>query len=101
VNAPIDRFGPGIEAAAYFVGCEGLTNAIKHAQATWVTVSAVRQNGRLVVSVSDNGVGGAVLTHGSGLTGLHDRVATLGGTLRLESDQAAGTTLTAELPCGS
>jgi signal transduction histidine kinase len=101
VNAPIDRFGPGIEAAAYFVGCEGLTNAIKHAQATWVTVSAVQQNGRLVVSVSDNGVGGAVLTHGSGLTGLHDRVATLGGTLRLESDQAAGTTLTAELPCGS
>ena len=101
VKAPAYRFGPGIEAAAYFIGCEGLTNAVKHAQATRVSVSAVQQNGRLVVRVSDNGVGGAVLRQGSGLSGLHDRVATLGGTLRLESGQGAGTTLTAELPCGS
>ena len=101
VKAPAYRFGPGIEAAAYFIGCEGLTNAVKHAKATRVSVSAVQQNGRLVVRVSDNGVGGAVLRQGSGLSGLHDRVATLGGTLRLESGQGAGTTLTAELPCGS
>jgi signal transduction histidine kinase len=100
VKAPGERFDRGLEAAAYFIACEGLTNAVKHANATRIVLSAGRENGRLVVSVADDGVGGATPTPGSGLSGLSDRVAAHGGTLRIESDQGAGTTLTADLPCG-
>ena len=98
---PGERFDPGLETAAYFIACEGLTNAVKHADATRIELSAGRENGKLVVSVADDGVGGATPVAGSGLSGLSDRVAAHGGTLRIESDQGAGTTLTAELPCGS
>jgi signal transduction histidine kinase len=101
VDAPNERFHKDLEAAAYFIGCEGLTNAVKHAEATAIAVSAVRRNGNLVVSVSDDGVGGASPDRGSGLSGLADRVAALGGTLRIESSAGIGTTLTAELPCAS
>ena len=100
VRATQERFSVGVEAAAYFVACEGLTNAIKHARATTVTLSAQRRNGSLVVCVSDDGAGGALL-NGSGLSGLGDRVAAHGGRLRLDSPADAGTVLTAELPCGS
>jgi signal transduction histidine kinase len=96
-----ERFNSGLEAAAYFIACEGLTNAVKHANATRIELSAGRENGRLVVSITDDGVGGATRTPGSGLSGLSDRVAAHGGTLRIESKQGAGTVLTAELPCGS
>jgi len=64
-------------------------------------LSAARHNGRLVVSVVDDGVGGAVARTGTGLTGLVDRVAAQGGTLHITSNIGAGTTLTAEFPCGS
>jgi signal transduction histidine kinase len=101
VDVPPERFGTGAEAAAYFVGCEGLTNAVKHAGATRVELTAARRNGTLVVTVSDDGVGGASLGDGSGLSGLVDRVEALGGTLRIDSAPGAGTTLTAEVPCGS
>ena len=101
VRAPEDRFDRGLETAAYFIACEGLTNAVKHANATRIVLRAERENGKLVVAVTDDGVGGAAPTPGSGLSGLSDRVAAYGGTLRIESDQGAGTTLTAELPCGS
>jgi signal transduction histidine kinase len=97
VRATGERFSTGLEATAYFIACEGLTNAIKHARASTVMVSAHRRDGRLVVSVRDDGIGGA--TDGSGIRGLRDRVATHGGALHVES--ASGTTLTAELPCGS
>jgi signal transduction histidine kinase len=98
-----ERFGSGVEAAAYFIACEGLTNAIKHARAHAVVLSTQRRNGSLVVTISDDGVGGASASAsgGSGLRGLHDRVAAHGGRLRVDSGPAAGTTLTAELPCGS
>lgn len=99
VDAPSERFDQAVEAAAYFVGCEGLTNALKHAKASRILLSAGRQNGTLIVSVADDGLGGATPTAGSGLTGLCDRVAALGGTLRIVSKQGAGTTLTAQLPC--
>ena len=92
---------PDVEAAAYFTACEGLTNAVKHAHATRIMLSAARQNGRLVVSVVDDGVGGASARTGSGLTGLVDRIAAQGGTLRIQSQAGAGTTLTAEFPCVS
>jgi signal transduction histidine kinase len=101
VKAPSERFDRSVEAAAYFIGCEGVTNAIKHANPTRILLSARQTNGRLVVAVADDGVGGAAPVNGSGLTGLSDRVVALGGTLRITSDLGRGTTLTAELPCRS
>src|SRR5215212_2488655 len=101
VDATQERFRAGIEAAAYFIACEGLTNAAKHAQASRVSLSAERRNGSLVVRVADDGVGGASLTRGSGLSGLVDRVSAHGGTLRINSERGSGTTIVAELPCES
>lgn len=101
VAVPTERFAVDIEAAAYFVACEGLTNAVKHARAAQVTMDVTRQDSRLVVSVADDGVGGASAGCGSGLTGLSDRVAAQGGTLHVESVLGRGTRLVAELPCAS
>jgi signal transduction histidine kinase len=101
VTSTDERFASTVEAAAYFIACEGLTNAIKHAQAHAVVLCTQRRNGSLVVTISDDGVGGASARAGSGLRGLHDRVAAHGGRLEIVSAPAAGTTLTAELPCGS
>ena len=100
LDANPERYDRGLEAAAYFIACEGLTNAVKHSRATRIVLRAARHDGKLVVSVTDDGTGGAVPAPGSGLAGLADRVAAHGGTLRIDS-QNAGTTLTAELPCGS
>jgi signal transduction histidine kinase len=101
VHMPDQRLDTGVEAAAYFICCEGLTNAVKHAAATRVELSADHQRERLVVRVVDDGVGGAVARRGTGLTGLADRVAALGGSFQIQSRPGAGTTLVAELPCGS
>lgn len=101
VRMPERRFDTGVEAAAYFICCEGLTNAVKHADATRVDLIADHDRGHLVVRVVDDGIGGATPRHGTGLTGLADRVAALGGTFQVQSRPGAGTTLVAELPCGS
>jgi signal transduction histidine kinase len=101
VEATDDRFDDRLETAAYFVASEALANAGKHAQASRVAVSAARRNGSLVVCVRDDGVGGAVASGGSGLTGISDRVAALGGRLTVVSPPGEGTIITAELPCGS
>jgi signal transduction histidine kinase len=101
VCATTERFPLDVEAAAYFVACEGLTNAVKHARAEQVVLQVLGQDGALVVSVADDGVGGAALGRGSGLTGLSDRVAARGGRLRVVSIRGGGTTLSAELPCVS
>jgi signal transduction histidine kinase len=101
VRTTTERFSAGLEAAAYFIACEGLTNAIKHSGATAVRVAARRSNGHLVISVTDDGVGGVIEKRGGGLRGLHDRVAAHGGSLSVESAPDKGTVLTAELPCGS
>ena len=101
VSATTDRFAPDVEAAAYFIASEALTNAVKHARADQVLLQVARQNSTLVVSVADDGVGGAAVGRGSGLTGLSDRVAARGGRLRIESARGHGTTLIAELPCVS
>ncbi|HEY2795625.1 MAG TPA: histidine kinase [Micromonosporaceae bacterium] len=98
VDVPVERLDRHIEATAYFVGCEGLTNVIKHARASTVTLSAMRLDGHLIVTVSDDGVGGAAARPGSGLAGLADRVHAVGGRLLVDSDPT-GTLLTAELPC--
>jgi signal transduction histidine kinase len=100
VDATSERFDNEIEAAAYFVASEALTNAVKHASGSQVVLRANRDNGNLVVSVSDDGRGGAAPGGGSGLTGLGDRVAALGGRLDLRSD-GSGTALVAEFPCES
>jgi signal transduction histidine kinase len=101
VRMPDRRFDTGVEAAAYFICCEGLTNAVKHASASRVDLIVAHAREHLVVRVVDDGVGGAAPRNGSGLTGLADRVAALGGTFQVQSRPGAGTTLVAELPCGS
>ena len=101
VEVTDERFARDVEAAAYFVAAEGLTNAVKHAHGSRVVMRATRDNGRLLVSVEDDGSGGAAATPGSGLAGLDDRVSALGGRVRLSSTPGGGTSLSAEFPCGS
>lgn len=99
-SAPQERLPRDIEAAAYFVACEAIVNAVKHAHATQIRVSAQRSNGTLVIGVEDDGIGGAHENGtGSGLRGLVDRVEAHGGTLRIESEPGAGTRVIGELPC--
>lgn len=100
VSVPPKRFAAVVEMTAYFVVCEALANIAKHARASAATVTVQQTKGRLVVEVSDDGLGGADPGRGSGLTGLVDRVATLGGRLRIDSPIGRGTRVRAELPCG-
>jgi signal transduction histidine kinase len=92
-----DRFAPAVEATAYFVVAEALTNVIKHAGATRAEARAVADGGRLVVSVSDDGAGGAD-GGGSGLTGLADRLAVLDGELSVRDRDGGGTIVEAQIP---
>jgi PAS domain S-box-containing protein len=93
-----ERLPEPVEAAAYYVVAEAVTNAAKHAQAAEVRVRIVRDNGLARIEVADDGVGGAATRSGSGLRGLADRVEALGGHLRVESPAGAGTTVRAEIP---
>jgi signal transduction histidine kinase len=95
---PEDRLPEPIEAAAYFVVAEALTNVVKYAHASQATVSVERRNGHAIVEVADDGIGGADPDRGSGLRGLADRVSALDGSMRLDSPAGAGTTLRAEIP---
>jgi signal transduction histidine kinase len=101
VEAPRDRVAASVEAAAYFVACEAITNAVKHASPSKVAVRAFSENGTLRVTVSDDGVGGAVVRRGSGLAGLRDRVAAHGGTFDIVSPRGGGTTIEVAIPCES
>ena len=92
------RLAEPVEVAAYYVVAEALTNTAKHAQASLVSVQAAVTDGRLIVVVHDDGVGGADSGRGSGLVGLTDRVEALGGKVTLHSPPAGGTTLRVELP---
>jgi signal transduction histidine kinase len=96
-----ERHPADIEATAYFVACEALTNAYKHAAATNVHVRVQCADGRLELTVADDGVGGAHPDRGSGLRGLSDRIAAQGGRMTVDSQPGAGTRLVAELPCAS
>ncbi len=98
-GVPGGRFPAAIEATAYFVVSEALANAAKHAMATGAEVTIRRRPGRLVVEVSDDGAGGARPDAGSGLRGLADRVASVGGVLRVDSPPGCGTRLEADIPC--
>jgi signal transduction histidine kinase len=95
------RLPQRVQAVAYFVCAEALTNIAKHAAAAHVTVAVIASDGRLRVEIADDGVGGADPARGSGLRGLADRVETIGGTLRVESTPGHGTRLAAEIPLGS
>jgi signal transduction histidine kinase len=94
-----ERLPEPVELALYFVVSEALTNVSKYANASQASVRAARHNGRVVVEVSDDGVGSADPSKGSGLCGLADRLAALDGTLELRSVRGQGTVLRAELPC--
>jgi signal transduction histidine kinase len=96
-----ERPPPAIEAAAYYVVAEALANVAKYARATTATVSIGTDGERMHVEVSDDGVGGADATAGSGLRGLDDRVQAFGGSLRVISRPGQGTRILAELPLRS
>jgi signal transduction histidine kinase len=93
-----ERLPGPVESAAYFVVSEALANVAKYARASHASVEVRQVNGSVSVEVSDDGVGGADATNGSGLRGLEDRLAALDGTLWVESPAGRGTRLTAKIP---
>ena len=97
VDVPRQRFAREVEAGAYFVVAEALTNVTKHSRSKTASVTATIDDGVLRLDVSDDGVGGARLD-GSGVLGLRDRVAALGGQLQIASPPGRGTRVTAVLP---
>ncbi len=96
---PGERLPEAVELAAYFVVSEALTNVAKYAQASHATVNVDRDNGRVVVEVKDDGVGGADPANGTGLRGLADRLAVIEGRLDVDSRAGSGTTVIARIPC--
>jgi signal transduction histidine kinase len=98
VDVTAERVSPELEATAYFIVAEALTNTVKHARATRASVTASVADGMLRVEVSDDGVGGARADGRSGLLGLYDRVAAVNGELRVDSPPGGGTTVAAAIP---
>ncbi len=98
VDVTVDRLPEGLEATAYFVVSEALTNVVKHAQANSAQIKARVEDGELRVEVHDDGVGGASGDYGTGLGGLEDRVSALDGCLTVESPPGGGTRVCARLP---
>ncbi|KOV87161.1 sensor histidine kinase [Nocardia sp. NRRL S-836] len=101
VDADVPRLPAAVESAAYFVVSEALTNVVKHAQATQAEVQARQDDRSLVVEIVDDGCGGADPAGGTGLTGLADRVAVVGGRMLLSSPTGGPTRLRVEIPCRS
>jgi signal transduction histidine kinase len=101
LDATSERLPAEVEAAAYFVVCEAVTNAVKHGSPSQVRVEAMVANGALRLVVLDDGSGGARLAAGTGLVGLADRVEAQGGTLVIDSPVGAGTRIEVEIPCES
>jgi signal transduction histidine kinase len=97
VDVLSERLPPDIEASAYFIAAEALTNVVKHAGATRARVRAAVEDHGLTLEVHDDGVGGAQ-PEGQGLLGIADRVDALGGRLRIDSAAGDGTALAARLP---
>ena len=94
-----ERLPESIELAAYFVVSEALANVAKYADATHAQVNVARRNGKLLVEVTDDGVGGADPDNGTGLRGLADRLAVIEGRLEVDSPPGVGTTIRARIPC--
>jgi signal transduction histidine kinase len=93
-----ERLPERVEAAAYYVASEALSNALKHAEASFVELRADCCDGSLTLELRDDGIGGADPTRGSGLIGLTDRVEALGGTISVASPPGEGTSLRVRLP---
>jgi Signal transduction histidine kinase len=93
------RLDPRLEAALYFVAAEAITNAVKHSHGRRIHVGLQRDSAVATIDVSDDGVGGADVSRGSGLVGLADRVAAVGGRLDVKSIPGSGTKLHVEIPC--
>ena len=93
------RLPSTVEAVVYYVAAEGLTNVAKYAHATAATLRLEANTNTIVLSVGDNGAGGADPNRGTGLRGLADRVEAIGGKLEVQSPPGQGTMLTASIPC--
>ena len=98
VHVPSERLPPPIEAAAYYVVSEAVTNIVKYAGATTIDVTVVAGDDWVTVTVADDGCGGADPEAGTGIRGLRDRVAALDGTLHVDSPTDRGTRIVAEIP---
>ncbi|HMJ32957.1 MAG TPA: GAF domain-containing protein [Baekduia sp.] len=98
VDVTAERLPVELEAAAYFIVAEALTNTVRHARASSARITAVVGDGVLCLEVRDDGVGGARSDEGSGLVGLRDRAAAMDGELRVESPPGEGTVVVAALP---
>ncbi len=92
------RLPAALETALYFVAAETLTNVAKYAGASSATVTCRRDGQWAEIAVADDGVGGALPEHGSGLRGLADRIEALGGRLTVDSAPGSGTTVRARVP---
>jgi len=99
VTAPPSRASPAVEATAYFVACEALTNAVKHAMASSVTVTVHINESQLEMEIADDGIGG-VTPGGRGLANIADRVSALDGEVTIDSLPGHGTRLEVRIPCG-
>jgi len=95
---PTERLPQPVEAAAYFVVSEALANVAKHAPGATAWVRATVEAGKLLVEVADDGPGGAATAPGSGLQGLDDRVAAVGGQLEIANPSGGGTRIRASIP---
>jgi PAS domain S-box-containing protein len=98
VAVPAERLPGPVEAAAYYVVAESLTNVAKYARASSASVRVSRQDGNALIEVSDDGIGGADSSGGTGLSGLADRLAALDGTLVVDSPPGGGTRIRAAIP---
>ncbi len=97
---PAGRLPEQVEAAAYYVVAESLTNVVRYAEASRAKVDISQNNGTLLIRIADDGIGGADPSQGSGLKGLADRIAALDGSLDLESPKGEGTVVEVKIPCG-
>jgi signal transduction histidine kinase len=101
IDTDLGRLPSAVESTLYLVTAEAVTNTIRHGDATHLHIHARCENGHATLDISEDGRGGAQTSGGSGLQGLEDRVAALGGTIRLESPRGRGTRLHVDLPVGS
>jgi signal transduction histidine kinase len=99
VDLPPGRFGENCELTAYYVIAESITNAIKHARAGRIAVQGAHRDGWLLVTISDDGQGGASATAGMGISGILDRVRGIGGEAELDSPPGRGTQIRVRIPC--
>jgi signal transduction histidine kinase len=98
IDVSVERLPAAVEATAYFVVAEALTNVAKHAHARHAEVTARIEDGTVQVQIRDDGVGGALPDGGGGLIGLADRLAALDGELRVDSPADSGTLVAAAIP---